>query len=67
MATITLKQTVKLFTDENLIGDQEVHIDTEDPDGTWISVIHDGNEFSMNMDNWNKLIELVERAKAECK
>jgi hypothetical protein len=62
MSKINEEQKVKLFSDEDSIGIQEVHIDTEDPCGPWINVIHNGAEISLSLENWNKLVELVKKA-----
>lgn len=65
MAKIIESQDVKLFTDETMIGKQEVYIQTQDPCGPWMSVTHDGNEISLSVENWNKLVELAEKAKSQ--
>lgn len=64
MAKITEKQEVKLFPDEETIGEQIVHIDTDDCGG-WMNILHSGNEFSMSIENWNNLVQLVEKAKSQ--
>lgn len=43
MAKVTEVQEVKLFSDEETIGKQEVLIDTDDPCGTWIHILHSGS------------------------
>lgn len=62
---ITEKQEVKLFIDENSVGEQQVHIDLKDPCGPWVNVIHDGSEMSLSLENWNKLVSLAEKAKSQ--
>lgn len=62
---INLNQTVRLFSDEDRIGIQEVTIDTADELGNWIVISHDGNELSMSLENWEKLSELVQKAKSQ--
>lgn len=63
MKKVIIKQVVKLFSDEETTGTQEIAIDTNDPDGTWISVSHCGDGFSMKVENWEKLIDLWNSAK----
>jgi len=65
MATITERKNVQLFSDENVIGEQIVHIDPNDPCGPWINVSQDGNEISLSLQNWNSLVELFELAKSK--
>lgn len=59
MSKISLEQNVKLFKDEKILGKQEVFIDTED---NWIVINHDGQEVSMRLENWEKLVDLVNSA-----
>lgn len=65
MAKIEETQEIKLFSDEDRTGIQEVYIDTTDPRGPWIGIIHDGSEISLSLENWNKLVGLVEKAKSQ--
>lgn len=45
-------------TDESIVK-QQVEFDTED-EGGWVLITHSGNEFSMSLENWNKLKEMVD-------
>lgn len=65
MPKFSESQEVKLFVDENNIGKQEVHIDTDDECGPWMNILHDGSEFSLSLENWDKLVQLAEKAKAQ--
>lgn len=65
MSKITLDQKVKLFSDEEVLGTQSVHIDLNDVTEPWVSIIHDGSEISLSLENWNKLTQLVDKAKKE--
>lgn len=50
-----LEQTVKLFDDSEKKGLQSVSIDDE----KWMIVNHDGNEISLSLENWLKLVSLA--------
>ena len=65
MAKTELRQTVKLFPDETILAEQIVHLDSEDtPEaGGFMSVLHDGCEFNLTVENWDKLVLLVENTK----
>lgn len=63
----TTIREVKLFKDEETMGVQSVTIDKSFPDEIWLSVSHCGNELLMSLENWHKLVELVEVAKAKSK
>ena len=65
MAKIIEEQEVKLFSDEDKVDTQSVVIDTGDPLEPWMIVSHCGEELSMSLTNWNKLIRLVNKAKAQ--
>lgn len=65
MAKIKEEQKVKLFSDEDTQGLQEVSIDTDDECGPWLNVIHNGYEIPLSLDNWEKLVLLVETAKSK--
>ena len=69
MSKIELEQEVKLFSDEEHKAKQSVYIDLarELDIEPWINVIHNGEELSMSLDNWDKLTELVDKAKKELK
>lgn len=62
---INLSQEVQLFSDQDTTGKQNVYIDSTDPEGTWLTVSHCGDELSMKMENWEKLVALVATAKNE--
>lgn len=62
---ITLTQKVKLFKDKNVLGTQSCSIDATDSTEPWINIIHDGGEQSMSLENWHKLLSLVDSAKKE--
>ncbi len=61
---VTESQTVKLFSDESREGVQVVDIDKNDKDGTWLSITHCGDGFFLSLENWNKMVAMVEKAKA---
>lgn len=67
MSKITLEQKVKLFSDEEVLGTQSVHIDLNDVTEPWMSVIHDGSEISLSLENWNKLNILFDKSKKQLK
>jgi hypothetical protein len=57
MAIVSKEQTVKLFDDEDaMFGEQSVSIDTTD---NFMSISHNGNEINLRLENWLKLVELV--------
>ena len=51
------KNVKKLFDDSEKTGKQFVTIDNEDK---WICVTHDGNEISLSIENWLKLVSLAD-------
>jgi len=57
MTSKTNEQEVKLFSDEETTGKQEVHYTKEDD---WLVVNHDGYEMSLRLENFRKLNKLVE-------
>lgn len=67
MKNITETQRVVLFSDDirTATGEQSVLIDLNDPSEPWLVVSHCGEEFSMSLENWNKLVELAEKAKSK--
>lgn len=65
MGKISLNQTVVLFSDEDKTGVQEVDITSADELGTWITISHCGTELNMSLENWNKLVELADKAKSQ--
>lgn len=65
MPKIDKEQQVKIFSDKEDIGKQEVHIDTDDDCETWIIISHCGEELSLSLKNWNNIVQLVESAKNE--
>lgn len=50
-----VEHEVVLFEDQDTKGIQSASIDTEN----WITVNHCGNEMTMHIDNWKKLVTLV--------
>lgn len=60
-----LKQDVKLFIDEAVLGSQEAYLETDEVEGKWLSVIHDGEMISLSLKNWELLVELVEKVKKQ--
>lgn len=52
------KQLVKLFDDQDTMGVQSVSVCEKDQ---WINVIHDGSEFSLSIENWKKLVTMVDK------
>jgi len=67
MAKIIEEQEVKLFSDEDTVDNQSVLIDMDDPLEPWMIVSHCGEELSMSLTNWNRLVRLVNKAKAQIK
>ena len=65
MKKVSITQEVKLFSDKEITGNQEFSIYPNDPDGPWVVVSHCGEEFLMKLENWDKLVELAEKAKKE--
>ena len=63
MAKAELKQTVKLFKDEDFTTTQAVTLETDPEQKFWLVIEHSGNEISLSLDNWDKLTELVNNAK----
>ena len=65
MAVVKDSQMVKLFEEESHLVMQSVSIDTEDAieNGGFISVTHYGEEMNMTVQNWNRLVNMVEEAK----
>lgn len=63
MAKAELKQTVKLFKDEDFTGIQAVTLETDPEQDFWLSLEHNGESFTLSLDNWDKLSELVDNAK----
>lgn len=57
--SISKKQTVKQFNDEDdFYVEQEVSIDTTGSEA-WIVIEHNGSDLSMSLDNWNELTKLA--------
>lgn len=52
------KQLVKLFDDQDTMGVQSVSVCEKDQ---WINVIHDGTEWSMSIENWMKIVTMVNK------
>lgn len=63
MAKAELKQEVKQFKDEDTKATQSVTLETDPEQDFWLTIQHAGNEITLNLDNWNKLTELVNNAK----
>ena len=63
MPKIEVTQKVKLFHDEDHVGTQSVIIDMDDEVEPWVVVSHDGEGFSLNLTNLEKLEELIKEAK----
>ena len=63
MAKAELKQEVKLFKDEDFTGIQAVTIETDPEQDFWLSIEHNGESFTLSLENWEKLTELVDNAK----
>ena len=63
MAKAELKQIVKLFKDEDFTGIQAVTLETDPEQDFWLSLEHNGESFTLSLDNWEKLTELVNNAK----
>lgn len=56
---ISLTNKVKLYSDEETKGEQNVHLDLND---NFLSVTHDGYEMLLSIENWRNLNELVNKA-----
>lgn len=54
------QQQVKQFIDEDIICEQEVHLDTDDLEG-WMVISHNCEQISMSIDNWKSLVELADK------
>ena len=67
MSNTNFKQVVKLFSDEEITGIQEVYIEKENGEQPWIVIEHSGNELSLSLDNWESLNQLVMNAKKALK
>ncbi len=52
------QQEVKQFNDDNDFVIQSATLDRREPE-TWIVVMHNGNELSMSLENWNKLVKMT--------
>ena len=63
MAKAELKQIVKLFKDEDFTGIQAVTLETDPEQDFWLSIEHNGESFTLSLENWEKLTELVNNAK----
>ena len=63
MAKAELKQIVKLFKDEDFTTIQSVTLETDPEQDFWLSLEHNGESFTLSLDNWEKLTELVNNAK----
>lgn len=63
MAKAELKQEVKLFKDEDFTGIQAVTLETDPEQDFWLSLEHNGESFTLSLENWEKLTELVNNAK----
>lgn len=63
MAKLSLSQRVKLFKDEDFTGIQAVTLETDPEQDFWLSLEHNGESFTLSLDNWEKLTELVNNAK----
>lgn len=53
-----LKQTVRLDHDSEKMVEQSA---TFDPNDNWVHLVHDGNEISLNRDNWEALKRLADK------
>lgn len=63
MAKVSLSQRVKLFKDEDFTGVQAVTLETDPEQDFWLSLEHNGESFTLSLENWDKLSELVDNAK----
>lgn len=53
-------QEVKQFSDEDIICEQEVHLDTDDLEG-WMVISHNNESLSLSVDNWRSLVDLANK------
>jgi len=53
------KQIVRLDHDTDKMVEQSA---TYDPNENWMHLVHDGNEISLNRDNWENLKKLGDKA-----
>ncbi|MCV9931140.1 hypothetical protein OIU80_02500 [Flavobacterium sp. LS1R47] len=65
MKGITVVQKVKLFCDQDDLGEQEVFISVDDHCGIWLNISHNGYEMSLSLANWEKLIALSKIARSK--
>ena len=63
MAKVSLKQEIKQFHDEDTKANQLVILETDPEQDFWLSLQHNGESFTLSLDNWEKLTELVNNAK----
>lgn len=63
MARAEFKQTVRVFCDKNEVTEQEVTLDTNKNEETWLIVEHAGSEISLSLENWEKLSQMVNNVK----
>ena len=59
---ITEKINVRQFEDDSnkFIVEQSFSIDEDDIE-TWVVVEHNGNELSLSLENWKKLVEIADK------
>jgi hypothetical protein len=58
MPEFKTQQYVKLFQDSSKKAKQRIIIDTDEK---WIILNHNGDELTMSLDNWYKILELFKR------
>ncbi len=56
---IQLTKVVQLFPDEEKKATQKISLDIDD---NFLSIIHDGNELVLSLENWRSLNDLVNQA-----
>lgn len=63
MAKVSLLQQVKPFKGEDFTTTQAVTLETDPEQDFWLSLEHNGESFTLSLDNWEKLTILVNNAK----
>ena len=63
---ITEKINIRQFEDDpnEFMVDQSFSIDEDDIE-TWVVVEHNGNELSLSLENWKKLVEMASKIVVE--
>lgn len=60
MGVVTRRQSVELDKSGNSAVQEVTHAKREN----WLNIEHDGTEFSMSCESWDKLVSLVQLVRA---